>query len=155
MTCLQIVLLDSLSCEALEVMLIQGSITSNLLYETNHGFSALRVERGIGARLDHLESTSAIGNWVVTNVIVHGISEVCDEPHSVAELNSHCLIVDGTPGSGEFLSSVTGSGNEVVEKLYAPLFTLRECKFVILSNNLYFVWVLMGAEVLLAEDVHS
>lgn len=155
MTFLDIVVLGLGSIETLDIMLGKGTISTHLLHEANHGLATLGVEGGVGAGFDAAESRDTVGHWVLANAIIYGISEISDKPHSIAKLNPHGLIVDIAPGSCELLTSVACSCNIVIEEGYLPLLLLCEGKLMVITNDLNFVWSLVGADIGDVEHIDS
>jgi len=78
-------------------MLLHASITMHLLHKANHGLVALGVEVNVVTGSNALESASTIGHGIVANGVLNIVPEITNKPLSIVQLDSKCLIVDGTP----------------------------------------------------------
>lgn len=145
-----------ISIEALSSMIFHcASISTCLLNETNHCFTALWIETSIISCSKALcEMIITFSNGINAKISLNIISKIGNKSCSIVQLNSHGLIVNRWPCSVDCSSSVFGSdGFIAILEIKAPGFRLSELKFVIWVLDLYFIWDFVCAEFLSFEKV--
>jgi len=149
-----VLVLSLFSIKALHGVLLHSSWSASLLNETNHSLGAVRVESGIVTSFSSLELCATISNRVLTEIWLHVVPKIGNESETIVKLNAHSLIVNGTPSSWGRLSIARCICNVVVLELYLPDLFLGKLELMLFVNNLYVIWLHMGADFMCREQVN-
>ena len=144
-----------MTIETLSFVLLQIACSMNSLDQTNHGPSTIGVEWVIVWGLHAGKSIFTIFDWVVTNRWFDIISEISQESNSVIKLNSHCLIIDSTPGTLNGFTSLLCSCYISICQFHSPDIFLWELELVIFRYDLYVIWSFMSTNFICLKQING
>ena len=79
--------------------------------------------------------------------------EISDVPVSIIELNSHCLIIDGTPRSSSTLAWSLSLSHVVRKKLHLNHVFFLKLELMGSTHNLNVIWSFVGANLICLKQI--
>ena len=146
-------------------MLRQRSRGIEILDESDHGLVANRVELKLCARLnvgDELPVVDIAVQRVRRHILFDFVLKICQKSQIILKLHHKGLIVHGLPGplyggivtlSEVRILTESGFSRKIGPNHYLPEVFVVEGPFVVLAQNLYFVWMLVGADLVSIKQI--
>ena len=153
-TLLNVEMLGLFTNEALNSVTLKAFTTVLFLNETYHCFTTFGIKRSIWASLNTWKLSSSISKRISALLWDDIVSEISDKSQSIVKFNFHCLIVNSTPASANWLTSHLCCNSVSIVKSYFPSFGLWEGELMIFTDNLNSIWSSMCAQFVGVEYIY-